>query len=376
MNLEDLKKLQTNSKKASVFYLEKDQKTKQMIQKLLENNFDEVFYSIDDTKAIDRYIKSKADLFIISLPLKNQNIIEFISNLQQKKQDCDFLIITPFNEDYELLKMLDFGFLKLIKKPFNLDSFVKELSEALDYLKNDLKNDQKRKSKNDKAKSILENIYKNKKTVNLYNSYKGIPITTEVIIENLDDNCVVLKVQPLQQSAIRYQGHTILYSEDDKEHIKLNVSRIDKTKNEILFCDFSLMEFFENEHRRFYLNNKNELQSSFFYQNEQIRVQPLEVSYDSILVYMDESEKILNIQSEVDIKLGFEIFKAASLTKETVFTKAFAKGKLVTSKVYKNGFLLEFDISIKKSDQSEFKKFLKNKESKIISEFKKLANNR
>jgi CheY-like chemotaxis protein len=89
---------------------------------------------------------------------------------------------------------------------------------------------------------LLEVLQRNNAKIELHNFYKGLSITNDAVIIELNDNTLKLKTKYLQQKAIQYDGKTIIVSEAlPKPILCANVANISFDNQSVVFSDFSFV---------------------------------------------------------------------------------------------------------------------------------------
>ncbi len=361
-SLQELKKL---SKGLSVLFLEKDKKLREQLERIFHKTFSSVYQFGDEIAALKSYSRIKTDIMVLGLPLVKRNAIEFIADIKQINPDAVIIVVSENNDDFELLHVVDFDIKRLILKPLALEQMVSSLCEVLENLQSS--------SRHSECFEFLENIYGKNKEVVLYNSYKGIPISSAGVIESVEPDGFTLRVQEIQQVAVKYESHTVLGVEGSSKFIHAYFLHQEMRQNILRFIKPRFIDFTQRNMDNKRLKVDKSFKLGLYYKNKNIEAFAEEISINTISIFVDDASFDIQKGEEISLTLGFEIDTAVISNSDKIFVKVFAKGEILRTEPYKSGFKVVSSLSVIKSDQSNFKKYIKHLEMEIIKEFKYLV---
>jgi hypothetical protein len=275
------------------------------------------------------------------------------------------VVISDNNEDFELLHTIDFGIMKLILKPLSPNQLVNYLSSVLE------DTEQPRIYK--QSLKFLQNIKEKNKELIFNNSYKGIPISSEGTIESIDENTFTVKLSEIQKAAVKYESHTVLKAGASGRFVHAYLLSLDERRSIARFTKPHFIDFTQRSLSNKRLKVDSSFKLGFFYKNKNIEAFAEDISLGAISIFIDTVTCPFSEAENIDLTLGFDIDTAVISNSDRIFVKVFAKGKVIRTEPYKNGFKVISSLSVAKADQSNFKKYIKYLEMKIIEEFKYLV---
>eukprot|EP01029_Cantina_marsupialis_P026830 TRINITY_DN73035_c0_g1_i1.p1 TRINITY_DN73035_c0_g1~~TRINITY_DN73035_c0_g1_i1.p1 ORF type:complete len:431 (-),score=85.08 TRINITY_DN73035_c0_g1_i1:1607-2899(-) len=118
---------------SKILYVEDDTLIRDETVSIFEKFFDTVFVSEDGQKALEKYNEKKDDIDIIltDLNMPNMDGIEFVTKVRQIDSNIPVLIVTAFNDNTSLLKVIKLNISDYIVKPVQMNSTLKILSKIL-----------------------------------------------------------------------------------------------------------------------------------------------------------------------------------------------------------------------------------------------------
>ena len=120
------------------------------------------------------------------------------------------------------------------------------------------------------------------------------------------------------------------------------------------------------------LTADNSFKASMFFNNTHIDFKAKQISLKYVLLTTDTLELDIKPNMHLDLTFGFDIASPSVLIKERKFTKTFAKGIVIRVDKTSTGLHIAMEIEVQKSGQSNFVKYLKQRENETIEEFKRI----
>jgi hypothetical protein len=211
----------------------------------------------------------------------------------------------------------------------------------------------------------LETIL-NKKTP-FINNYKGILLQNDEKVIVVNENSFLVKVSKVQLLAIRYQKYTIIKC--GSRYIFAYLVKVNNN-NVLELANPRYIEYKQRDsvHKRITVDKSFKI--GLYYNNEHLDLQPLEISFVSIAMYMKNNTMLFKPDSTIDLTLGFDLDGPGSLVHEKKFTKIFSKATIIRVDKYKDGLKIVAMLDVKKSGVNIFSKYLSQREIEIIKEIK------
>ena len=270
----------------------------------------------------------------------------------------------PPNDDLALFQTIDFGIVEFLKKPVNIGKLTETLNKAI------LQIDILTKCK--QCYYDINSAFDKSIDVGLINNYNGIPIQSDGTIVAIKDDEFTVKVSKIQILAIKNERNSVIKFKSTKKYIYVYVVETDENLNLITFTkpkyiDFKVREF---QYKRIAVDRTFKV--GMYINNQNIDLKPIDVSFVSIAIYTENYKIEMKLNQEIALTLGFEISSPTVLINEKKFVKMFLKGKIIRIIPYKSGFQIVTSLNVKKTDESTFHKYLKEREMEILKEFKLL----
>ncbi len=135
--MSDLKKLKSAAKGFSILYVEDNKALRLNVERLLHKFFDNVFVAEDGTVGLEMFKKHHYHLVITDIKMPNMDGIEFTKNIKKIQPDTKVIVMSAFDDKEYLLKGIELGVFRFIKKPANLSELTDVLYLALQEIKHE-----------------------------------------------------------------------------------------------------------------------------------------------------------------------------------------------------------------------------------------------
>ncbi len=129
----DFKELISYSHKLKVLFIEDNEEVRMQLLKLLENFFSDIQIECDGLNAYENYIKNpnKYELIITDLSMPKLDGIELSKRIMEKNPNQLIVVISAHTESEKLLKLINIGIYKFLKKPVDYKDLVSTLSSIV-----------------------------------------------------------------------------------------------------------------------------------------------------------------------------------------------------------------------------------------------------
>jgi len=135
--MSDLKKLKSAAKGFSILYVEDNKALRLNVERLLHKFFDNVFVAEDGTVGLEMFKKHHYHLVITDIKMPNMDGIEFTKNIKKIQPDTKVIVMSAFDDKEYLLKGIELGVFRFLKKPVNLAELTDVLYLAVEEIKHE-----------------------------------------------------------------------------------------------------------------------------------------------------------------------------------------------------------------------------------------------
>ncbi len=224
-------------------------------------------------------------------------------------------------------------------------------------------------------KTCMEDIKeyaKNQESILLINTYKGITIHNQGELLNFEENSFEVKASTAQIVAAKYEKHVILKVEMKNKYIFANIINIDLKNNKLKLVKPYYISYQQRDKSVLRLTADSSFKATMFFNNTHIDFKAKQLSSQYVLLTTDTLELNIKPNMQLDLTFGFDISSPSVLIKEKKFTKTFAKGTVIRVDKTSSGIQIAMAIEVQKSGQSNFSKYLKQRENETIEELKQI----
>jgi len=357
MNIKSLQKLKSVSKNLSILYIESDLNLQHKISSYLRKAFKNVYQAYDGYEGFVKYKKFQPDIIITDSVLSKKNTTEMVVDIKELDEKIPIIVLGYKSDEYLLLELLDIEQLKLLEKPLDFDKLNQCLIDSLPKKKID--------PISKKCFEDLEKILN--KNVPFINNYKGIVLQNNEKVVVVNENSFFIKVSKVQFFAIRSQRYTII--ECDKKYIMAYLVNI-KNNNVLELARPKYITYKPRDDNNKRLLVDKSFKIGLFYNNEHLELAGIDVSFVSISMYIKNDKIKFDLNSKIDLTLGFDLNGPGSLVHEKKFIKIFSSATITRVDKYKEGLKIVAELQVKKSGVNTFSKYLSQRELEIVNEIK------
>ncbi|PNV84424.1 MAG: hypothetical protein C0627_01075 [Sulfurimonas sp.] len=214
--------------------------------------------------------------------------------------------------------------------------------------------------------NVFEIIKRNNSTIRVYNSYKGLNISNNAVLENLSEEEVTLKTPYLQQKVIKINNYLIIESELFPAAVLCDVEKVDFKNGQIFIKDYKFIENMPSKQEFIRVEPEEKDRITLFFEEHKIStdIKIMDVSVGGVKVAMSFLPAGFKIGDEVIVDMVFE------MGVKPVIVNAKAEVKSITE------LKKEFEVVLCFKDVANTKKhlteYVANRQMTLIREFKRL----
>lgn len=136
--MDEIKKLQSETKKLKILYVEDDADARLQIEEMLELLFDEIFIAKNGLEGVEvfREKQQQIDLVITDIQMPIMDGLEMSKKIKEISPFKHILILTAHNDINYFSKAIDVGVDGFVIKPISTDSFLKSIEKSCRLIKN------------------------------------------------------------------------------------------------------------------------------------------------------------------------------------------------------------------------------------------------
>jgi hypothetical protein len=164
----------------------------------------------------------------------------------------------------------------------------------------------------------------------------------------------------------------ILKIANKNKYIFANIINIDLKNNRLQLIKPKYINYQQRDTSVLRLTADKSFKATMFFDKTHIDFKAKQISSKYVLLITDALELDVKSNMQLDLTLGFDIDSPSSLIKDKKFTKTFAKGTVLRVDKTSSGLQIAMEIEVQKSGQSNYLKYLKQREQETIEELKKI----
>jgi|GEM_PF-2369924 len=218
----------------------------------------------------------------------------------------------------------------------------------------------------------IQDLCKHKESILMINTYKGITIQNRGEFLHCSDNSFELQTTVAQIVAANYEKHVVLKVENKNKYIFANIINIDLKNNRLQLVKPKYINYQRRDPEILRLTADKSFKATMFFNKTHIDFKAKQLSSHYVLLTTDALELDIKPSMHLDLTFGFEMASPSVLIKEKKFTKTFAKGIVIRVDKTSSGLHIAMSIEVQKSGQSNFSKYLKQRENETIEELKQI----
>lgn len=432
--MSSLEKLKNIASDKILLYIEGDKTLQKNFGIYLQKTFKYFYQAYDGEEGFELFLRVKPDVVIMDLSLEKKDSIELLADIKEVNENIIIITLSQSDENYTLLQSIDMGLAGMLLKPVNFaqladkligilppikkvipqkivkpkitaapippkekqtvvqkkvvetniqepvkqkvvqkPTIVHEVQQEKEVLKKEPIVDQNIKIKI--PRTCLEDIHdyvKNDESILLISTYKGITIHNQGELIDCDENSFEVKASTAQIVAAKYEKHVVLKIESNNKHIFANIINLDLKNNKMRLVKPHYINYQQRDKNVLRLTADESFKATMFFNKTHIDFKAKQISLKYVLLTTDALELDIKPNMQLDLTFGFDIASPSVLIKERKFTKTFAKGTVLRVDKTSAGLHIAMEIEVQKSGQSNFAKYLKQRENETIEEFKRI----
>ncbi len=360
--MHNLKELSELTKELKVLCVEDSKFILKQLTVFLSKIFKEVYSSSDGLDGMEKYKQYKPDIVFTDLTMPNMDGFEMIKKLREINPEVKIIIISAHSDTSNILEAINIGIFNFIAKPID-----KSLLQDAIYNVINKPND----GKNTNCLNILNLLSLYKINVEFINHYRGVPIINDGYITSIDNNSITIDVPNMQRIAITKENITTIEIDAIKNMIEAKLEKI-KDNGEIVLTNLTQYSSSPKHREQVRVETADEVKIVLHYRGSKLDTIVKDISLNSVALVLHKHELDLEIDTQIDVALGFKThYKGGSEImehNEIVHTK----GNIF--RINNNGSDEEIIIlfELNKSNKNTLKKYIYERELKLIAEFKDL----
>ncbi len=120
----DIYKLTTKTNKMSLLYVEDNDMVREDTETMLDIFFENITIAKNGLEGLACYESAKYDLIITDIKMPLMNGISMISKIRESDKEIPVIIISAYDEDYNLYNIKHLNVEAYITKPFVVDELI------------------------------------------------------------------------------------------------------------------------------------------------------------------------------------------------------------------------------------------------------------
>ena len=133
----DFKALKNMSEGFSVLYVEDNESLRINAAKLLQKIFKDVYEAEDGKEGLRTANKYRPQIIISDIKMPNMDGLTLGKKIKKLLPDTKFILMSAFDDKEKLMKAIEIGAFRFLKKPVNVNDLGKTLYEAISQIKHE-----------------------------------------------------------------------------------------------------------------------------------------------------------------------------------------------------------------------------------------------
>ena len=216
---------------------------------------------------------------------------------------------------------------------------------------------------------LIRDLEVNQTLVEFINSYKGVMVLHNGVIASTAKEDFTIKVNIAQILATKTEKQ-ILIKTQKNQYIHAQLAGIDLQNTTIKLAKPRILEYKQRDKEFARILADKSFKASIYYKKKHIDFDVSYISFRSAVLVTKNLDIDIKPNSVIDITLGFNISGPNAMIKDKKFIKVFAKCEVirVDEKIGQRHIVVLLEVS--KAGERTLQKYLLERESEIIYEFK------
>jgi len=216
---------------------------------------------------------------------------------------------------------------------------------------------------------LIKELYNKQTSLEFINSYKGVMVLHDGVIKKIQGKSFFIKVNIAQALAAKSEKQVMVKTIDNK-YIHAQLKGIDLKTTTLEFINPRILKYKQRNKEYARIMADKSFKASMYYKKKHIDFAVSYISFHSAVLLTENVDIDIKPGAMIDITFGFDISGPNAMIKDKKFTKVFAKCEVIRVDEHKseNQIIILFNVS--KAGERTLKKYLLERESEIIYEFK------
>lgn len=375
--MNDLKKLQKLSKNLNVLYVEDNNALRENVQRLLRKFFSKVSVAKDGEEGLEKFKKYQQAIVITDIKMPKMDGLTLAKEIQKISPKTKVIVMSAFDDQESLLKMIEHGVFKFLKKPVKLDTLsdmlyasvlsLQEESQSINTIKAEDAEAVKKEEKDETLENtallfeILRTLQNKQEKIEVHNYYKGLSITNDAVILEVTKNTLLIQTTLMQQKAMQYEERTILVS--DSFPYAVVCKKVQHTSFKMHTIELSHLSFAKTsqiQRKTVRVRPKDDYTVSLYLNEKQVNqdVQIEDISIHSLRLKLNSLPAGLRVCENISIHLNLE--KGACIL----------QSKLEIFRIDETPTDFQIVFLFEKTQKSNLMKYVTKRQMEMIREFK------
>jgi len=267
------------------------------------------FFEIDSAQngyeGLEKFNNKRYDIVVTDINMPKLDGIDFIQKLNEIDSNVQVIVASAFGNDENLRTFNKFGIVEFIQKPIDNLKLVDALLVSIENIQTVVNNSNIQYTLDEKIYEKLSSIQNTDKTVELINSYKGMTISQEGFIRDLNIKTITIETTNTQYHLIKGEKRTIIII--DNMAIRANLQYVDKQKYQLVLKKFETLNRTPKDRKVPRVIPDKKFTLSRYYKGETFSYEVLSLSINSLSVKTSALDKSFSDNSHTDLVLGFQV---------------------------------------------------------------------
>lgn len=197
-------KLKELAKKFQLLYVEDDEVSRELMQALLEEYFDEIVVAKNGIEGLEKFESNEIDIVLTDINMPKMNGFEMVECIREKNRNIPILILSAYSDTEHLVQAIELSINGYILKPIDIEQMEREIHRIVQNL------------------SLKEEVYER---THLLNQYQEI-VDAGLIVSKTDLNGVITyvndnfcKISEYSKEELLGKPHNIIRHPDNPKEI-------------------------------------------------------------------------------------------------------------------------------------------------------------
>jgi len=370
----------------TILCVDDDPVTLKRLEIIFKNFFKAVYIAENGSDGLKKYKELKPDIVITDIVMADLSGLDMADEIKRLNPSAKVLVLSAYDDKDYLMRSLNIGVDRYVKKPINNDDIQKHLLKILEGLATlrglGIKPGNQGEEKplcsvngSEDLFKIFDIIKEEEIDIKAVNQYKGITISNNCKIGKIAQNRVYLLCDRIQATVAMLEKYMVLHCGSFEKDILAKIRNVFKQKGKYIVevSDFVHLQFSPLRRKDIRVEPDENILASFFYKGKPYPVKILDISKKAISLKLENVLEKLKIGEDIDLKIFIkkEQKTAYHITEQSSIINCRgtlsriddneSRKKVVVFIFYKN-----------LSDQKEIYDYLATRQKKLIEELREI----